>query len=164
MYLFVFSKYLGLMLYSVRSLLKLSDLSDDVGYLKKRMTLKLTIKVKVYMYRYCACFFHVYAYHPHFGEVYKTFLSKIGPSLLNKGQVSLIHSHVGHTRRVAAAGRGGEHTMSHRLPLIVFMTLIVLLFAMSYFFRVSLRFLDLPSVDTVFCSLSMRVLAWTRSG
>lgn len=27
-------KYLGLMLYSVRSLLELSDLSDDVGYLK----------------------------------------------------------------------------------------------------------------------------------
>lgn len=34
----VFSEtYLGLMLYSVRSLLELSDLSDDVGYLKKIM-------------------------------------------------------------------------------------------------------------------------------
>lgn len=35
----VFTVYLGLMLYSVRSLLELSNLSDDVGYLKKTWNL-----------------------------------------------------------------------------------------------------------------------------
>lgn len=32
-------------------------------------------------------YMHACAYHPHFGEVNKTFLSKIGRSLLDKGQV-----------------------------------------------------------------------------
>lgn len=33
----------------------------------------------------------------------------------------------------------------------------------SHFFSVSLRFLNLPSEDTVFCSLSIRALVWTKT-
>lgn len=79
------------MLYSVWSLLELSDLSDDVGYLKKMCNLSWQLKVQ------CKCtddmhplrvfFTNVFSYHPHFGKVNKTFFSKIGRSLLNKGQV-----------------------------------------------------------------------------
>lgn len=32
----------------------------------------------------------------------------------------------------------------------------------SHFLRVSLRFLNLPSEETVFCSLSIRALVWTK--
>lgn len=86
------------MLYSVRCLLELSDLSDDVGYLKKICCQSLSTfvqKMSVALTVLCA-------HHPHFGEVNETFLSKIWSSFLNEGQVCKIHSQVWHTWRIAA--------------------------------------------------------------
>lgn len=50
-----------------------------------------------------------HAYHPHFGEINKTLLSKIWSSFLNEGQVCQIHSQVWHTWRVAAGQQAFEN-------------------------------------------------------
>lgn len=98
------------------------------------------------------------SYHPHFGEVDQALLREIGRSLLDEGQVCQIHPQIRHTRRVAAVkGVGGAKFKERARAQIDNVWLGVI-----YFFRVSLRFLKRPSEDTVFCSLSIKALVWTR--
>lgn len=43
-------------------------------------------------------------YHPHLGEVDQALVSEVGGPLLDKGQISQVHSQVGYTGRVTAGG------------------------------------------------------------
>lgn len=93
----------------------------------------------------------IYCYHPHLGEVNQALLSEVGSSFLNESQVSEVHAQVWHTWWVAA--------IKHVQIFIYRFTHVSLCFPLRisriYFFSVSLRFLNLPSDDTVFCNLSI---------
>lgn len=89
------------MLYSVRGLLELPDLPDDVRYLRGK---KKTETSGPLARRHSSVCRAREAHHPHFGEVDQTLLCEIGRPLLNESQVCQIHPQVRHARRVAAGG------------------------------------------------------------
>lgn len=93
------------MLYSVRSLLKLPDLSDDVRNLNQK---KFKNVINIYSFSLLVCSVSSCTHHPHLGEVNETLLCEIRCSLLNKGQICQIHSQIWNTRRVAAVRGGGD--------------------------------------------------------
>lgn len=157
----VYKKYLGLMLYSVRSLLKLSDLSDDVGNLKKRLDLHWQSKWKYTCRDYFSVVFLCVCLPSSFWRSLqdRPQLNWVSPPQWRPGQSDTFPG-TAHTEGCSWRKRVSTHTVSRPLEATrVHRTCS----ATSYFFSVSLRFFDLPSRDTVFCSLSMRVLAWTRS-
>lgn len=94
-------------------------------------------------------------YHSHLGEINQTLLGEVGRPLLDERQVSEVHTQVGNTRRVTAIRAGGKRGITFKGRIETLTSLFSPGVAFIYFFSVSLRFLNLPSDDTVFCSLSI---------
>lgn len=147
------------MLDSVWSLLELSDLSDDVWYLKGNSSwyLKHSVDVQTICRTCRAAVLHVPTI---------LILEKLTrPSSVKLGVPSSIKARS--VRYIPRYGTHGglqleEENMTYErhgfMVCVVFWLHLIAL--KSHFFRVSLRFLNLPSEDTVFCSLSIRALVW----
>lgn len=102
------------------------------------------------------------SHHPHLWEVDQIVFSVVRRSFFNESQISEVHPQVWYTGRITASEKKTyyQHPLSLLNALFSYFNRRCL--DIAYFFRASLKFLNLPSDETSFWSLSISAFVYGK--